>query len=62
MQVIVEAVPDSFSPLQQPGGEPDGPKGFWETFFGVDPNKGKVRTRTRVLVALLRPHFSLTDR
>lgn len=41
-QVITTAVPDTFIP---PGQEPDRPKGFWETFFGRDPNKGKVRER-----------------
>ena len=33
-------MPDTFVP---PGQEPSRPKGFWETFFGKDPNKGKVR-------------------
>ena len=38
--MITTAVPDTFVP---PGQEPERPKGFWETFMGKDPNKGKVR-------------------
>lgn len=43
-QVIVEAVPDSFVPSQMPDKD-NKEKGFWEIFFGHNPNKGKVRRR-----------------
>ena len=41
-QVIVEAVPDSFSGFPGQSKKPDG---FMEAFFGPNPNKGKVRER-----------------